>query len=102
MNDKNSLNAEERALAEILTETALQVEVRASFQSELEKKLMNTHKPKTGFGLFSFGKTASIVGSALGLAVLALIFISPPLVARSAFAPFKRKPLSELRFISPN
>ncbi|MBK9604324.1 MAG: hypothetical protein IPO36_21200 [Anaerolineales bacterium] len=75
MNDKNSLNAEERTLAEMLTATAAQVEVRASFQKELEKKLMNTHKPKTGFGLFSFGKTVSILGSALGLAALALIFI---------------------------
>ena len=75
MNNKNSLNAEERTLAEMLTATAVQVEIRASFQNELEKKLMNMHKPKTGFGLFSFGKTVSILGSAIGLAALALIFI---------------------------
>ncbi|HNH79958.1 MAG TPA: hypothetical protein PLD33_15050 [Anaerolineales bacterium] len=75
MKDKNSLNAEERALAEMLAESAAQVEIGASFQNELEKKLMNAHKPKTGFGLFSFGRAASTLASVLGLAILSLIFI---------------------------
>lgn len=75
MKDKNSMNAEERALAEMLAETAAQVEIGASFQNELEKKLMNAHKPKTGFGLFSFGKAASTLASVFGLAILALIFV---------------------------
>lgn len=75
MNDKDHLNAEERALAEMLTAAADQVEASASFQNELEKKLMNAHRPKAGFGLFSVKRAAVTVGWTVGFAALTLLFV---------------------------
>jgi hypothetical protein len=75
MIDKNLISPEERALAEMLETSAQHVDASPSFKTELEKKLMNAHKPKTGFGLFSIKRIASTVGWTIGLAVMALIFI---------------------------
>ncbi len=75
MNDKNFMSPEERALAEMLEAAAQQVGARPSFKTELEKKLMNAHQPKAGFGLFSVKKIASTAGWSVGLAVMALVFI---------------------------
>lgn len=75
MNDKDHLNAEERALAEMLKAAADQVDASVSFQNELEKKLMNAHRPKAGFGLFSVKKAAVTIGWTVGFATLTLLFI---------------------------
>ena len=75
MIDKNLMSPEERALAEMLEASAQQADASPSFKNELEKKLMNAHKPKAGFGLFSVKKIASTVSWTVGLAIMALIFI---------------------------
>ncbi len=75
MNDKNLMTPEERAMAEMLEDAAEQVNVSPSFKTELEKKLMNAHQPKSGIGLFSFRKIASTAGWAIGWALLILMFI---------------------------
>jgi len=70
MNDKNPMSREE----EVLKSIAQQVNPNPSFTNELEKKLMNAHKPeKTGF--FSFGKIAYAAGWTVALAALILTFI---------------------------
>jgi hypothetical protein len=71
MNDKKTMSREE----EMLKSTAQQVNPSPSFKNELEKKLMNAHKPMPKFGLFSVGKIASAAGWTIGLAAFALIFI---------------------------
>ncbi|MCA2002235.1 MAG: hypothetical protein LDL51_10260, partial [Chloroflexi bacterium] len=70
MKDKTPMSREEETLKSI----ARQANPSPSFTNELEKKLMNAHKPeKTGF--FSFGQIASTAGWAIGLAALTLAFI---------------------------
>ncbi len=75
MNDKNLMTPEERVMAEMLEEAVGQMNVSPSFKTELEKKLMNAHQPKSGIGLFSFKKIVSTVGWAIGWALLILMFI---------------------------
>jgi len=75
MNDKNLMTPEERAMAEMLEEAAREMNVSPSFKTELEKKLMNAHQPKSGLGLFSFKKIVSTAGWAIGWALLILMFI---------------------------
>jgi hypothetical protein len=70
MNDKNLMSREEQ----LLKSAAQQVNPSLSFTNELEKKLMNAHKPEKP-GLFSVRKIAFTAGWALGLAALALTFI---------------------------
>ncbi|MBI5954048.1 MAG: hypothetical protein HY865_20520 [Chloroflexi bacterium] len=70
MNDKNPMSREE----EMLKSIAQQVNPSPSFTNELEKKLMNAHKPeKTGF--FSVRKIASTAGWTVALAALIVTFI---------------------------
>lgn len=71
MNDKNLISPEEQ----ILKTAAQQVDVNLSFKNELEKKLMNAHKPKAGFGFFSLKKIAATIGWTMGLTAMALMFI---------------------------
>lgn len=75
MSNKNLLPPEEHALAEMLQQAARQVEASPSFRNDLEKKIMNAHKPKAGVGLFSIRKIAAAAGWTFGFAALALIFI---------------------------
>lgn len=75
MNDKNLTNLEDRTLANMLESAARQVEINPSFKNELEKKIMNTHKPKVGFGFFSVKKVANTLGWTIGLAAMTLMFI---------------------------
>ena len=75
MNDKNLMTPEERAMAEMLEKAAGEMNVSPSFKTELEKKLMNAHQPKSGRGLFSFKKIVSTAGWAIGWALLILMFI---------------------------
>ena len=70
MNDKNPMSREEQ----LLRSTAQQVNPSPSFTNDLEKKLMNAHKP-TKSGLFSVKKIAFATGWAIGLTALALAFI---------------------------
>lgn len=70
MNDKTPMSREEQ----LLKSAAQQVNPSPFFTNELEKKLMNAHKPeKTGF--FSVRKIASTAGWAVALAALILTFI---------------------------
>jgi len=75
MKDKNLTSPEERDLANMLEAAAQQVDINASFKNELEKKLMNAHKPKTGLGLFSIKKAITTIGWTIGLAAMTLMFI---------------------------
>ncbi|MBC7878562.1 MAG: LysM peptidoglycan-binding domain-containing protein [Anaerolineales bacterium] len=75
MNDKKLINPEEDALAEIIKATTQEVNANPSFTTDLEKKLMNAYKPKTGFGLFSVKKIATTAGWVFGWAALAVMFI---------------------------
>jgi len=59
---------------QLLKSTAQQVHPSPSFTNELEKKLMNTHKP-TKVGSFSIKKFAFTAGWVVVLAALALTFI---------------------------
>ena len=61
MNDKNPMSREEQ----LLKSTAQQVNPSPSFTNELEKKLMNAHKPAKP-GLFSVRKIAFTAGWAVG------------------------------------
>ncbi len=70
MNDKNPMSREE----EMLKSIARQVNPRPSFTNELEKKLMNAHKPAKP-GLFSIKKIAFTAGWAVALAALVLTFV---------------------------
>ena len=70
MNYKNPMSREEQ----LLKSTAQQVNPSPSFTNELEKKLMNAHKPRKAWFLF-VGKIASAAGWTLGLAALSLTFI---------------------------
>jgi hypothetical protein len=70
MNEKNSMSREEQ----LLKSAAQQVNPNPSFMNELEKKLMNAHKP-TKIGSFSVKKIAFTAGWVTVLAALALTFI---------------------------
>ena len=71
MIDKNLMSHEEQQLRS----AAGQVDASPSFKNELEKKLMNAHKPKTGFGFPSVKKIVFTTGWAFGVAALILAFI---------------------------
>ncbi len=75
MNDKNLISPKERALAEMIKATTQEVNANSSFTADLEKKLMNAHKPKTGFGLFSIKKAASTAGWIVGWTAMAVMLI---------------------------
>jgi hypothetical protein len=70
MNDKKPMSREEEVLKSIVQ----QVNPNPSFTNELEKKLMNAHKPEKP-GFFSFVKIASAAGWTVALAALILTFI---------------------------
>jgi hypothetical protein len=70
MNDKNPMSHEE----EVLKSIAHQVNPSPSFTNELEKKLMNAHKPEKS-GWFSVRKVAFTAGWAMALAALVLTFV---------------------------
>jgi hypothetical protein len=74
MNQNDNLHPKDEALKEFIEATAEQINPNPIFQSELEKRLINAHKPRTGFTLSSPKQFVPMLGWAVIIILLVFGF----------------------------